>query len=98
MYGLGLQSMRTQSLCRTGALVTGASNQHPFSSQLQRDEIWCFVYAKYMARLSAAEREQLDAPMRKGKNAAGRLMKARILLKADVSDAERRRGGFAFPR
>ena len=38
-------------------------------------------------RLSAAEREQLEALIRKGKNAAGHLMKARILLKADVSDA-----------
>src|SRR5512144_337533 len=42
---------------------------------------------KYVVRLSAAEREQLEALIRKGKNAAGHLMKARILLKADVSDA-----------
>ena len=42
---------------------------------------------KYVVWLSAAEREQLEALIRKGKNAAGRLMKARILLKADVSDA-----------
>ena len=38
-------------------------------------------------RLSAAEREQLEDMIRKGKNAAGWLLKARILLKADVSDA-----------
>jgi len=42
---------------------------------------------KYVVRLSAAEREQLEALIRKGKNAAGHLMKARILLKADVTDA-----------
>ena len=38
-------------------------------------------------RLSADEREQLDALIRKGKSAAQRLLKARILLKADVSEA-----------
>ena len=42
---------------------------------------------KYVVRLSAAEREPLEALIRKGKNAAGYLLKARILLKADVSDA-----------
>ena len=41
---------------------------------------------KYVVRLSAEEREQLDAMIRKGKSAAQRLMKARILLKADVSE------------
>ena len=42
---------------------------------------------KYVVRLSAEEREQLDGMIRKGKNAAGRLTKARILLKADVSES-----------
>lgn len=42
---------------------------------------------KYVVRLSAEEREQLEALIRKGKGPAGRLLKARILLKADVSDA-----------
>lgn len=42
---------------------------------------------KYVVRLSAEEREQLEAMIRKGKNAAGRLTKARILLKADVAEA-----------
>jgi hypothetical protein len=37
--------------------------------------------------LSAAEREQLETMIGKGKNTSKRLMKARILLKADVSDA-----------
>ena len=37
-------------------------------------------------RLSAEERGQLDALIRKGKSSAQRLMKARILLKADVSE------------
>jgi hypothetical protein len=42
---------------------------------------------KYVVRLSAEEREQLQVLLRKGKGPAGRLLKARILLKADVSDA-----------
>src|SRR3977135_192341 len=42
---------------------------------------------KYVVRLSVEEREQLEALIRKGKSAAQRLMKARILLKADVSEA-----------
>src|SRR5438876_12112647 len=42
---------------------------------------------KYVVRLSAEEREQLEALIRKGKSPAKRLLKARILLKADVSDA-----------
>jgi hypothetical protein len=41
---------------------------------------------KYVVRLSAEEREQLAALLRKGKSPASRLLKARILLKADVSD------------
>src|ERR1700733_947173 len=40
---------------------------------------------KYVVRLSAEEREQLGALIRKGKSPAQRLLKARILLKADVS-------------
>jgi len=42
---------------------------------------------KYVVRLSAEERQQLEAVIRKGKAPARRLLKARILLKADVSDA-----------
>src|SRR3981189_3435932 len=41
---------------------------------------------KYGVRLSADERERLEALMRKGKSPAQRLVKARILLKADVSE------------
>src|SRR5260370_38278480 len=41
---------------------------------------------KYVVRLSGEEREQLEALIRKGKSPAQRLLKARILLKADVSD------------
>jgi hypothetical protein len=37
--------------------------------------------------LSCEEREQLEALLRKGKSPAQRLLKARILLKADVSEA-----------
>lgn len=41
---------------------------------------------KYVVRLNAEEREQLHALIRRGKSSAQRLMKARILLKADVSE------------
>jgi homeodomain-containing protein len=44
------------------------------------------VKKKYVVRLSAQEREQLQALVRKGKGPARRLLKARILLKADVSE------------
>ena len=42
---------------------------------------------KYVARLSAEEHERLEGLIRKGKSPARRLLKARILLKADVSEA-----------
>ena len=42
---------------------------------------------KYVVRLSVEERQQLEMLIRKGKSSARRLLKARILLKADVSDA-----------
>jgi hypothetical protein len=42
---------------------------------------------KYVVRLSGEERERLDTLIRKGKSPAQRLLKARILLKADVSEA-----------
>ena len=42
---------------------------------------------RYLVRLSADERERLEALIRKGKSPAQRLLKARILLKADVSEA-----------
>ncbi len=42
---------------------------------------------KYVVRLSEEEREQLERLLRKVKSPAQRLLKARILLKADVSDA-----------
>src|SRR3977135_222104 len=41
---------------------------------------------KYVVKLSVEEREQLQALIRKGKSPAKRLLKARILLKADVSE------------
>ena len=40
---------------------------------------------RYVVRLSGEEREQLEALLRKGKSPAQRLLKARILLKADIS-------------
>src|SRR6266852_4324478 len=42
---------------------------------------------RYVVRLSGDEREQLEALIRKGKSPAQRLLKARILLKADVSES-----------
>jgi transposase len=42
---------------------------------------------KYVVKLSEDERNQLNEMIRKGKSSARRLMKARILLKADVSEA-----------
>src|SRR5271157_5959104 len=42
---------------------------------------------RYVVRLGREERDQLEALIRKGKSPAQRLLKARILLKADVSQA-----------
>jgi hypothetical protein len=42
---------------------------------------------KYEVKLSVEEREQLNTLIRTGKHRARQLMKARILLKADVSEA-----------
>ena len=41
---------------------------------------------KYVVKLSAAEREQLDSLIHTGKHPAQKLMKARILLKADAAE------------
>ena len=42
---------------------------------------------KYVVRLSDEERERLNGLIKKGKHPARQLLKARILLKADASDA-----------
>ena len=42
---------------------------------------------KYVVKLSAEERERLEAMVRAGRNSAQILTRARILLKADVSEA-----------
>jgi hypothetical protein len=42
---------------------------------------------KYVVRLSGEERERLETLIRKGKSPARRVLKARISLKADVSEA-----------
>ena len=42
---------------------------------------------KYVVRLSPEEREQLESLISKGKSSAQLLTRARILLKADVSEA-----------
>ena len=40
---------------------------------------------KYVVRLSSEERQQLETLIRRGKGQTQRLLKARILLKADVA-------------
>jgi transposase len=45
------------------------------------------VVKKYIVRLSAEERQQLTALIQTGKRPARQVLKARILLKADASDA-----------
>lgn len=45
------------------------------------------IRKKYVVRLSEEERGELDALIRTGKRSAQMLMKARILLKADASEA-----------
>ena len=53
---------------------------------------------KYVVRLSADERAQLDDLIRKGKRSAQLLTKARILLKADVSERARAGATAGSPR
>src|SRR5208337_3533708 len=48
---------------------------------------------KYVVKLSAEERDRLEAMVRAGKNSAQIVTRARILLKADVSDAGEGRSG-----
>jgi transposase len=45
------------------------------------------VVKKYIVKLSGQERERLDGLIQKGKAPARQLLKARILLKADASEA-----------
>jgi hypothetical protein len=45
------------------------------------------VIKRYVVRLDAEERERLEALIGKGKGAAKHQLKARIMLKADVSEA-----------
>jgi len=45
------------------------------------------VVRKYVVKLTADERQQLDELIHKGKHSAQQIMKARILLKADTSEA-----------
>ncbi len=42
---------------------------------------------RYVVRLTGEERAHLEAMLRKGKHGAKTVVKARILLKADVSEA-----------
>jgi len=42
---------------------------------------------KYVVKLSAAERERLNALIQSGKHPARKLTRARILLKADAGEA-----------
>ena len=45
---------------------------------------------KYVVKLNDEERERLNTLIHKGKHRAGQLVKARILLKADATEAGRR--------
>jgi hypothetical protein len=45
------------------------------------------AFKKYVVRLSAEERETLGSLIHKGKRPAAQVLKARILLKADISEA-----------
>jgi hypothetical protein len=45
------------------------------------------VVKKYVVRLSTEERQTLEALISKGKHPAAQVLKTRILLKADVSEA-----------
>jgi hypothetical protein len=47
---------------------------------------WAASVKRYVVQLSAEERHRLEAMIHKGKSPAQRLLKARILLKADVSE------------
>jgi len=57
-----------------------------------------------VAKLCAEERERLEAIIKSGKRSAQLITKARILLKADTSDAgegldgRRNRGGVGYQR
>ena len=53
---------------------------------------------KYVVRLSAEEREQLEAMICAGEHPAQSLTKARILLEADVSEAGEGWSDSAIPR
>ena len=44
------------------------------------------VLKKYVVRLEPEERARLEALIGKGKHSAAMILKARILLKADISD------------
>ena len=51
------------------------------------EEVMAPSVKRYVVRLSAEERRELEAMIRKGKSPAARLLKARILLKAEASEA-----------
>src|ERR1700758_1062837 len=46
-----------------------------------------YMVKKCIVRMNSAERERVETLIRKGKSPARRVLKARILLKADVSEA-----------
>ena len=51
------------------------------------EEVMAPSVKRYVVRLSAEERRELEATIRKGKSPAARLLKAHILLKAEASEA-----------
>jgi hypothetical protein len=61
----------------------GERKRRPRTRVIERE----VVVKRHVVRLSTDERERLDAMVHKGKGSAWNLLKARLLLKADVSDA-----------
>jgi homeodomain-containing protein len=64
-------------LCFSGSIITDAGNR-------DMSEV---TVKKYVVRLSKDERSTLEDLISKGKHPAATILKARVLLKADVSDA-----------
>ena len=70
-------------------LLVGHPGGHQVRRRLDRDGTGrpIFTLKKYVVKLSLEERERLDGVIHSGKHPAQRLMKARILLKADAGEA-----------
>jgi hypothetical protein len=82
-----LSWMRQRGIARRSAANSGSCCRRAFAGR--RRGIMAakgISVKKYVVRLSGEERERLEALIRKGKSPAQRLLKARVLLKADISE------------